>query len=156
MLLEQFHKNRGYGSYERTVAGLEYLTMPITYEGKDYLPLNIRGSVDTRCGLFSVLYSRLDVLIAHVRGMLSLASSEWTDFALINEFRNDKRGTQWKDIYFSAKTEEDIRSRLNAALVLLRENEECFYSDEDGACAPFHKYVALILRELEDTVEHFL
>lgn len=155
-LLESFHNNRGYGEHARTVAGLRYLLMPATYEGNDYLPLPVRGKFQTRAGSYEKLYERLELLTSHVRGIISLGSASWGNLSVIEEMKTDKLTDQWKDLYFKAGTDAEIRALLQKTLDLLIENAACFDDDGSGATAPFHKYVAIVLRELEDIVEHFL
>jgi hypothetical protein len=155
-LLESFHNNRGYGSHERTVAGLRYLLMPATFEGNDYLPLSVRGKFQTRAGSYEKLQERLELLTSHVRSIIALGSGSWGNLPIIEEMKTDKLIDQWKDLYFKAGTDEEVRALLQKTLDLLIENAACFDDDESGATAPFHKYVAIVLRELEDIVEHFL
>lgn len=155
-LLESFHNNRANGSYERTVAGLRYLLMPMTYEGNDFKPLSIRGQFQTRAGDYETLHARLELLVTHVKGIIALGSMQWGHLPLIEEMKEDKITVRWKDLYFKTGSEKELRALLQNTLELLVENAACFDDDESGATAPFHKYVAIVLRELEDIVEHFL
>lgn len=155
-LLESFHNNRAYGSYERAVTGLRYLLSPVSYEGTDYLPLSVRGQFQTRAGSYETLHSRLELLVSHVKGIIALGSTKWGNLPVIEEMKEDKITVRWKDLYFKAGSDAEVRALLQKTLDLLIENAACFDDDESGATAPFHKYVAIVLRELEDIVEHFL
>lgn len=154
-LLEQFHKNQQYGSYERSVVGLEYLLMPQSYGKEDYHPLDLSGQLEARSAKFEVLLTRLEVIISQARSMIAMQSSDWRDLVVIEELKQDKIGNRWKDLYFGSQTQDGIRKQLHRALTLLKDNEACFESNFE-MLVTFRKFSPILLRELEDIVEHFL
>lgn len=154
-LLEQFHKNRYYGSYERSVVGLELLLMPVKYGTEEYIPLNLSGQLEARSPTFETLMARLEVIISQARSMIALQTSEWRDLDIVEELKHEKTGKRWKDLYFGSQTESGLREQLRQAHALLTAHEACFTSNAD-LLVTFHKYTPILLRELEDIVEHFL
>lgn len=154
-LLEQFHKNQHYGSYERSVVGLEYLLMSQSFGKDNYLPLDLSGQLEARSATFEILLTRLEVIISQARSMIALQSTLWHDLEIIEELKQDKVGKRWKDLYFGSQTQEGVRKQLERALTLLTENEACFESNFE-MLVTFRKFSPILLRELEDIVEHFL
>lgn len=154
-LLEQFHKNQHYGSYERTVVGLQYLLLPVEHDKHDCLPLNLRGQLEARSPTFETLLTRLDVIISQARSMIALQSPDWRELTVIEELKQDKIGNRWKDLYFGSQTEDEVREQLRRAYALITANEACFQSNFE-MLVTFRKFIPILLRELEDIVEHFL
>lgn len=153
-LLATFHKNSN-NLYLHVITGLELLTEPLEYKGKDYVPLSLSGQINSVVPTFKILFERLEFMQANFQS--TVQGGQYRELPDNLSKKSDLLLPRWKDLYFNTLSGESVRQQLAVIRERLVSYEQIYLTRSNGAEEDvLWRQTQPILRELEAIVEHYL
>lgn len=152
----EFHKNT-LNTLHRVMVGLELITEPLEYNGKEYLPFSLRGQLELRIRDFDTLVERLEFFISEYNRVSSsnIPNQRWLELPEAIDRKGESSEPRWLDHYFGASDPEVAREKLRTVFNMLEQYQRAFDKQTPEQDTLFNQ-TAHIFRELEVIVEHYL